>query len=218
MLPFAAHHHRDDARRVGLERQHLQVEHQVDVVGVEHRDARRLVDRRREAGHVLLGALDALLDLADRRQIFVELALVGRTEVGGRARPCARRRDRGCCGDSAAGAPAPRAEGWYRCRRTAARIPGAGSFPAASASPDRATRGCSCRRTNSPSRSCRPCASRRSRSRASRSASASRSAAPQPGRRKCRSGCRRRPSSAGARRSGTTAPARAWSPGPSPSA
>ena len=41
---FAPHHHRDDPRRVGLERDDLQIEHQVHVVTVLRRDAGRLVD------------------------------------------------------------------------------------------------------------------------------------------------------------------------------
>jgi len=80
MLP-SAHQHRDDARRVGLERDELQIEHQVDVLGVQHGNAGRLVDGRLEARHVFLGLLDALLDLADRRQVFVELASIRRTEI-----------------------------------------------------------------------------------------------------------------------------------------
>ena len=140
-------------------------------------------------------ALDALLDLADGRQVLVELPLVGGTEAGRELCACARRRGRGCCGGSRGGARGPRGRGWCRCRRRAARRPGAGSFPAASASPVRATPGCWCRRTNSRSRSCRPCASRRSRSRASRSASPSPAAAPRSDRRRCRSGCPRRRSS-----------------------
>ena len=50
---FASHHQRDDAGHVGLEGDQLQVEHQVDVVGVEHRDAGRLVDARGQAGEIL---------------------------------------------------------------------------------------------------------------------------------------------------------------------
>ncbi len=104
--------------------------------------------------------------VANRRQVFVELAL-GPT---GRDRPRAaryvRRRDRGCCADTAGGVRARQGRGWYRCRRTSARTPDVDSFPAASASPDRATRGCWCRRTSNPNRSCRPYANRRSRARA----------------------------------------------------
>ncbi len=81
-----------------------------------------------------------------------------------------------------------------------------------------ARRCCWCRRSCSRSRSCRPCATPRSRARARRGASARRSPAPRSGRRRRRSGCRRPRSCAGGRRSGSEAPARAWSPGPSPSA
>ncbi len=201
---FAPHHHRDDARQVGLERDDLQVEHQLDVVGVEHRDAGRLVDGRIEPGQILLRLLDAPLDLADRREIFVELPLVGRPEILRQLRGPLAARDRGCCGGDEAGARASRAAGWCRGRRRGARTRGADSSRAASASPGRATRGCWCTRRSIRSRSCRPCASRRSPARATRSASAAPGAAPRSDRPRCRSGCRRPPSCAGARRSGTT--------------
>ena len=69
---------------------------------------------------------------------------------------------------------APRAHvrrrGSCRCRRTGARRPAADWSPAASAWPGRARRGCWCRRRSSRSRSCRPCASRRSPSSSEREA------------------------------------------------
>jgi hypothetical protein len=80
---LAPHHHRDDARLIGLKGDELQIEHQVDVVLVEHRNTGRLVDRRRQARHVLLGTLDSALDLADRRQVFVQLPPVGCAQIGG---------------------------------------------------------------------------------------------------------------------------------------
>ena len=114
--------------------------------------------------------LDAPLDLADRREVFVDLAAVRRAQIG--------RQRRGALGDQIEDAPAVlqaprprlRREASCRGRRTAVRRPAAGWSRAASASSARATPGCWCRRTSSPNRSCRPCASRRSRARARKSA------------------------------------------------
>ena len=95
-------------------------------------------------------AFDALLDLADGRQVLVELPLVGGTEVGRELSRALADEVEDAAAVAAGGGRGPRGRGWCRCRRRAARRPAAGSFPAASASPVRATPGCWCRRTNSP--------------------------------------------------------------------
>ena len=66
----AAHLEREHARDVGGERERLQVEHQLDVLAerVGHADRRAGQLARLAAGVVRLDALDAALDLADRRR------------------------------------------------------------------------------------------------------------------------------------------------------
>ena len=117
---------------------------------------------------------------------------------------CARRPDRECFDGAAAASRARPAGGWCRYRRTAVRTRVAGWFPAASASPAPPGQAVGVGALNSRNRSCRPCASRRSRARARRSGSDRPGAAPRSGRRRSRSGCLRRRSFAGGRRSGTT--------------
>ena len=63
---FLAEHERDDARQVGLERQQLQVEHQREVILEDRRHALRLIDGRQLDVALLLGSLDAPLDVANR--------------------------------------------------------------------------------------------------------------------------------------------------------
>ena len=73
---FVGEDERADARDVGLKSEHQQVGEQADVLlvivrnagGLGHVGPRRL----RQAG----GALDALLDVADRHHVFVQLAAV----------------------------------------------------------------------------------------------------------------------------------------------
>ena len=62
-----------DARRVGLERQDEHVVHELDVLRVVRRDARRRLDGRVVGLAEPLGLLDARLDLADAGQVLVEL-------------------------------------------------------------------------------------------------------------------------------------------------
>ena len=156
--------------RSAWQRERLHVEHQRRVVAVEHRDAARHLEVGRHLARVALGDLDPPLDLAHRRQVLVHLAAIRRAQRADQRRWCARRRCRGCCGDRGGGSRASPDRARRRSRRTAARRPAAGSSPAASARSGCATRGCSCRRSCSRSRSCRPCATRRSPARSTGSA------------------------------------------------
>jgi hypothetical protein len=72
----------DHARQVRLEGHRHHVGHQLEVLGEIGGDAVGLLHVRIDLRVVLLGFFDLALDLADRRQIFVELAAVGGAEVG----------------------------------------------------------------------------------------------------------------------------------------
>ena len=123
-----------DPRRVGLERQHQHVEHELDVLRVARSGCPRGVST--PGSRTLaepLGLLDARLDLADAGQVLVELLLV--------AAPSSPLHRAGVVEDEVedrpllllaalAGSPAARRA---RRRRTAARRPAAGWARAASA-------------------------------------------------------------------------------------
>ena len=76
---FARHHQRADARDVGLERERLQVEHQLDVFLERLGHAHRLFGHR-EIAVGRLGFQDPLLDVADRVEILTQLHAVARAE------------------------------------------------------------------------------------------------------------------------------------------
>ena len=76
-----ADHERDDARQIGLERQHLQVHHQRQVIFEHRRRAQRLLHRRQLDVALLLGHLDAALDVANRLGVFVHLDLILRARA-----------------------------------------------------------------------------------------------------------------------------------------
>ena len=79
---LAADHEGADARDVGLHRQYLQIDHQPDMLVERGRNTGGPFQRRRlRIRRGQRGALDALLDIACRFQIFVELVPVGRTQV-----------------------------------------------------------------------------------------------------------------------------------------
>ena len=67
---LAAQHEGDDAREIALIRQHLQVEHQLHVLVAAGRDARGMIDERQLLIALLLGHLDAPLDVANRVEIL----------------------------------------------------------------------------------------------------------------------------------------------------
>jgi len=77
---FMAHLEGDDARHVGLPRQHHEIGHQLEVVGEDFRDAGGASD-----GHLLfalsLRQLNAPLDIADRLQILVDLVAIRSTDL-----------------------------------------------------------------------------------------------------------------------------------------
>ena len=141
---FPGQHERADAGQVGLVGQRQQVHHQLGVLGVVGRDADRLIDHRQLARVLLLGHLDAPLDVAHRIEVLGEL------------RPC----PAGRCGfsrlvDLAADevedalvalrcAPAARRDRCCRSRRTAARTPPADRSRSAAASSACSTRSCWC--------------------------------------------------------------------------
>ena len=79
----AAQHERDHARHVGLEGDHLQVHHQLGVIFERFRRGIGPLHRRNlHLGVLLLGLLDAPLDVADRFQVLAELVAVARAELG----------------------------------------------------------------------------------------------------------------------------------------
>jgi hypothetical protein len=73
---LALHHHGDDARRVTLEREGLQVEHQLRVIAVDGRRALRRLHGRRQIAVFLFRLDDAPLDLANRLEVLVDLAAI----------------------------------------------------------------------------------------------------------------------------------------------
>ena len=75
-----ADHERDHARQVRLEREQLQVEHQLQVILEDRRHARRLVHVRQIEIPLRLGALDSPLDVANRLGELVDLRLILRPE------------------------------------------------------------------------------------------------------------------------------------------
>src|SRR5205823_9038337 len=77
---LARHHDGADTRDVGLERQRLQVEQQLDVFLERARQAHRLI-RHGEAAVGRLRLCDALLDIADGVEVFAQLRAVTRAEL-----------------------------------------------------------------------------------------------------------------------------------------
>ena len=137
-----ADHERDDARQVGLKRQELQVEHQRQVVFEDRRHALRLFDRRQLDVALLLGSLNAPLDVANRLGVFLDLDLVLRTERPSSGSPACPTPSRECSCAAAIALRAPAAP-CCRYRQTASRTPPAGCTPSAAAASGCATR-CVC--------------------------------------------------------------------------
>ena len=78
---LARHDERRDASEVGLECQHLQVEHHPDVILVAVRDACRFLEHRQLAGALLLRLLDAALEVPDGVDILRQLRAVPGAEA-----------------------------------------------------------------------------------------------------------------------------------------
>ena len=77
---FPSQLERDDAGYIGLEREDLQVVHELAMRGHRGRDPGRLVDRR-QGGVPRLGACDAPLDLAHGIQVFGEAHTIGGADL-----------------------------------------------------------------------------------------------------------------------------------------
>jgi hypothetical protein len=110
---------------------------------------------------------------------------------------------RGCCGGRTCDGRGCRGRVLRRTRRRAARRRAAGWSPGASARWSFATRRCWCKRSCTPSHSCRRTASRHTRARSSGSVCRCRCARRLSGPRRRRSGCRRRRSCGQGHPSGT---------------
>jgi hypothetical protein len=73
---------RDDPGNVGLQSQHLQVEHQVRVVRVSGRHANGAIQIRQPVvGRLRLGLLNAALHFAHSIQILVDFGAIARAEL-----------------------------------------------------------------------------------------------------------------------------------------
>ncbi len=81
---FPRQHERRNARNIGLQRQRHQVEHQLRMLAILQRNAVRLLHGRHRhgvLGRLFLGHLHLALHFAHRRQILIQLALVGVTQA-----------------------------------------------------------------------------------------------------------------------------------------
>ncbi len=76
-----AEHERNDARQIGLEREHLQIHHQRQVIFEHRRRAQRLRQRGQFDVALPLRHLNAALDVANGVGVFVHLALIVRARV-----------------------------------------------------------------------------------------------------------------------------------------
>ena len=78
---FTRHLERDDAGDIGLEGEHLEVEHQPDVVFPHRRHACRTIEIGQRCGIALFGALDASLDLAHGIEVLADANTIACTEL-----------------------------------------------------------------------------------------------------------------------------------------
>src|SRR5215210_4420498 len=78
---LAPHHKARDASKISLERDHLQVKHYLRVFGKRNRNPGRLLYRGVHISVAFLCALDALFDLPDRVEVFINLATVSLPET-----------------------------------------------------------------------------------------------------------------------------------------
>src|SRR5262245_801513 len=76
-----AEHERDDAREIALVRQHLEIEHQPDVIGERGRDAGRLIDERQFVRALTLRPLNPPFDVAYGFQVLAELGAIARSNA-----------------------------------------------------------------------------------------------------------------------------------------
>jgi hypothetical protein len=80
-----ADHERDDAREIRLEREHLQVVHQREMVLEHGRDTLWLVHRRQFEILLFLRPLHATFDVAHRLGVLIEPSLIAGTEIAAQA-------------------------------------------------------------------------------------------------------------------------------------
>ena len=127
---LAREHQRRHARDVRLQRDHLQVHQQLEVLLERRRHAGRHVGQRESSRARRLGALNAPLDLAHVVEVLRQpAAIAGRQILLQRRRPAPSPNRAGCAFPGAARA-APRRS---RRRRTASRTPAAGCCASAAA-------------------------------------------------------------------------------------
>ena len=79
-LNSRAHDHREDARDIGLESQRLQIEHQLDVFVERGRNIGGTLRQLNRLDSARFHALNALLDFANRLQIFGQLGPIARAQ------------------------------------------------------------------------------------------------------------------------------------------
>ena len=96
-------------RHVGLQRQHLQIEHQLHVVFPDRRHAGRPLEIRQRGRVALLGLLNPPLHFAHRIEILVHAWCDRRRRAPSAAGPCRASSNRGCCRSSSARRAAARA-------------------------------------------------------------------------------------------------------------
>ena len=101
---LASVHERDDARQVALIRQHLQVVEQLHVLVERVGNADRPIDIRQLAPALLLGLLDAPLDVAQRLEVVADFRVVRRRRASAEAASRGRSPSRECFDPGAAAA------------------------------------------------------------------------------------------------------------------
>ncbi len=121
----AAVHERGDARHVALERQALQIEHQLGVIvePLRHADAGPIVFGQRGLGILRLGLLNAAFDFTQHVEVVGDTSIDPPGPASLEAWPSLQSPSRGCCSSFAPRRAAARPG---RRRRTAARRRAAG--------------------------------------------------------------------------------------------
>ena len=151
---FARHLERDDSRDVGLHREHLQVEHQLDVLLPRCRSRQRTIEVGHLVDALLLGFLNPPLDLANGIEILVDLACDRRRRASAEGSPSLRDTAssmlpfRRCSPAHLLGAAAVAEQSLEQHARI--------RFGSAAASSETTTTDCSCRRRRGRCRNCRP--------------------------------------------------------------
>ena len=119
---FAAEHHGRDARQVGLERDRLQIEHQLHVVASTRTECRTACRSAASIGSFS----DAAIRISISRMPVRYSSILRRSAApksGIKRCACSRASGRECSCDTGRGGRGPRERGWDRPCRTAARTP-----------------------------------------------------------------------------------------------